>query len=102
MTAMVLPKGWTLKTSPYVMAPVGLIRLESGRSARMPPGFIRAITAPCARALVEFLDKASVPANVPPAELEGFRTLRREAVRALGQLRTPSLGAGLRPAVPLL
>jgi hypothetical protein len=55
-----------------------------------------------ALALLEFLDqKAPVSASAPAEELEGFRMLRREAVRALAQFRRPLINPKARPALVL-
>jgi hypothetical protein len=41
-----LPNGCTVKASPYVTSPSVLPGALYGRSARMPPGFMKAICAP--------------------------------------------------------
>jgi hypothetical protein len=46
----------------------------------------------CIVALVEFLErKSSLSANAPQEEIDAFRYLRREAIRALGKTRTPAV-----------
>jgi hypothetical protein len=58
--------------------------------------------AQCAGALVEFLEKRKGPDKHPtPEEIDGFRWLRREAVRALAQLHVPSVNDKVRPALVL-
>jgi len=57
----------------------------------------------CARALVEFLSRK--PALSPtslPYEVDGYRVLRREGLRALAQTHNPALGGEVRPALTLL
>jgi hypothetical protein len=54
------------------------------------------------KALLTFLDRKPPQAGSAPAdEIEGFRMLRREAVRALAQVRAPALKGGARPALVL-
>lgn len=59
--------------------------------------------AKCAEALVEFLEQKKGPGEkATPEEIEGFRWLRREAVRALAKIRTPALNNNkVRPALVL-
>jgi hypothetical protein len=46
----------------------------------------------CILALVEFLErKPNLSKNAPPEEVDAFRYLRREAIRALGKTRTPAV-----------
>jgi hypothetical protein len=46
----------------------------------------------CILALVEFLErKSNLPNNAPPEEVDAFRYLRRQAIRALGKTRTPAV-----------
>ncbi len=55
-----------------------------------------------AMALLEFLDeKPFVSAAAPQEEIEGFRMLRREAVRALAQTHAPMLKNKAMPALVL-
>jgi hypothetical protein len=60
------------------------------------------------KALSEFLFRKPVfdPNKTPPEEVEAFRYVRREAVRALGQTRLPAIGKpkapDYRPALDLL
>jgi len=56
-----------------------------------------------ALALCDFIDKQEKFAlGVPAAEIDGYRTLRREAVRALALTRLPAYGGKARPAWVLL
>lgn len=58
--------------------------------------------AKCAAALVEFLEKKrELHKNATPEEIDGFRVLRREAVRALAKIRTPAIDDKVRPALVL-
>jgi hypothetical protein len=58
--------------------------------------------AKCATALVEFLEERKGPdKNAAPEEIDGFRLLRREAVRALAQVHFPSVNDKVRPALVL-
>ncbi len=58
--------------------------------------------AKCAVALVEFLEqKKSLPKNATPPEIDGYRVLRREGVRALAKTRAPAIDDKVRPALVL-
>lgn len=58
--------------------------------------------AQCATALVEFLEQRKGPdKRATPEEIDGFRLLRREAVRALAQFHFPSVNDKVRPALVL-
>lgn len=55
-----------------------------------------------AEALVEFLEQKKGPAkNASNEEIDGFRLLRREAIRALAQTHAPALNDKVRPALVL-
>jgi len=55
-----------------------------------------------AEALVNFLEqRKGPPKDASQQEIDGFRFLRREAVRALAQVHTPSLNEKVRPALVL-
>jgi len=59
--------------------------------------------ANCAEAIVGFLEQRKGPSkNAPPEEIDGFRLLRREAIRALAQIHTPAVNdKKVRPALVL-
>lgn len=58
--------------------------------------------ASAAEAIIEFLARpAPVSTQAPADEIEGYRLLRREAVRALAQVQLPLLSDKLRPALVL-
>ncbi len=60
------------------------------------------LQAKCAVALVEFLEqKKALPKNATQEEIDGYRVLRREAVRALAKTRTPAIDDKVRPALVL-
>jgi hypothetical protein len=68
-----------------------------------PPLLTPEVEQKCALALIEFVEqKPSFPAIVTPPEVEGFRVLRREAIKALAQYRAPSIKDKARPALVLL
>jgi hypothetical protein len=56
----------------------------------------------CAEAILQLLErKPNVPAKPTTQELDGYRLLRREAIRALGEIRTPAFSDKVRPALVL-
>lgn len=56
----------------------------------------------CAEALIEFLEQRKGPGkNASPEEIDGFRLLRREAVRALAKIHVPAISDKVRPALVL-
>jgi hypothetical protein len=58
--------------------------------------------AKCATGIVEFLEQRKGPAKkAPREEIDGFCLLRREAVRALANIHTPSINDKVRPALVL-
>jgi hypothetical protein len=58
--------------------------------------------ANCAEAIIEFLEQRKGPAkSAPPEEIDGFRLLRREAIRALAQIHIPAVKDEVRPALVL-
>jgi hypothetical protein len=58
--------------------------------------------AKCAVALVEFLEQQKgLHKNAAPEEIDGYRVLRREAVRALAKTHTPAIDDKVRPALVL-
>ena len=58
--------------------------------------------AKCAVALVEFLEQQKgLHKNATQEETEGYRVLRREAVRALAKTHTPAIDDKVRPALVL-
>lgn len=75
--------------------------------AQVQPGGMESVLgkqqqANCAEALVEFLKQRKGPAkNASAEELDGFRLLRREAIRALAQIHTPAVNDKVRPALVL-
>ncbi len=68
----------------------------------MPPVMSKDEEAKCSGALIAFLErKPDLPAEPSLEELDGYRMLRREAVRALAQVRTSAFNDKLRPALTL-
>lgn len=68
----------------------------------MQPLLNKAQETKCAEALLDFLEKKQgPPKGAPKDEIDGFRVLRREAIRALAQLHSPALGEKARPALVL-
>lgn len=58
--------------------------------------------AKAAEALVQFLEQKKGPsAKAPIEEVDGFRFLRREAIRALAKINTPAFNDKVRPALVL-
>jgi hypothetical protein len=56
----------------------------------------------CAEALIAFLEQKKGPdKNAPVEEIDGFRLLRREAVRTLAKIHTPAFSDKVRPALVL-
>lgn len=56
----------------------------------------------CAEAIAAFLKERKGPdKNAPKGEFEGFRSLRREAIRALAKIHTPAFNDKVRPALVL-
>lgn len=69
---------------------------------QMPPLLTKAQETKCAEALLDFLEHKQGPSKGAPAdEIDGFRVLRREAIRALAQFHTPTLSEKVRPALVL-
>jgi hypothetical protein len=68
-----------------------------------PPVVSKAQEEKAVAALVEFLQRKApaFPAGTPRAEVDGYRVVRREALRALAQAHNPVVGAA-RPALLLL
>jgi hypothetical protein len=71
---------------------------------KSPPGTLKPEQMEkTALALTEFVDrKVTFTPGAPSAEIDGYRTLRREAVRALAQTRVASAGEKGKPAWVLL
>jgi len=70
--------------------------------AQMPPLLSREREEKCMTVVVPLVERTQTfPRNAQAEEVEGFRFLRREAVRALSQTRYPVLGQ-VRPALALL
>jgi hypothetical protein len=68
----------------------------------MPPLLSKEEQGTVATAIIEFLNrKPNLPAKAKPEEIDGFRVLRREAVRALAQIHIPSVSNTVRPALML-
>jgi hypothetical protein len=78
----------------------GLLGLAQKQQS--PPLLTKDEEAKCAEAIIAFLSrKPNLPAGAPQEEVDGFRILRREGVRALAQIRTPSFSDKVRPALTL-
>jgi hypothetical protein len=57
----------------------------------------------CTQTLLRFLDQqVNFAKDAPRDEIDGYRVLRREAIRALAQVHQPSLNDKERPALTLL
>jgi hypothetical protein len=70
---------------------------------RTPPVLTKERQEKCALALLEVVGhNESFPPSVPRERVDGFRALRREAVRALAQITSPALSDKARPAQALL
>jgi hypothetical protein len=68
-----------------------------------PPVLNRDRQAKAIKAVIEFVNrKAAFTAVTGPDEVEGFRVLRREAIRALAACRIPAINDTDRPALVLL
>jgi hypothetical protein len=56
----------------------------------------------CAEAILQLLErKPNLPGKPTTDELDGYRLLRREAIRALAEIRTPAFSEKVRPALVL-
>jgi hypothetical protein len=84
-----------------------LLRGLSTLLAQVQPGTTKPVLTndeqkKSAEALVEFLEQRKGPSpKAPPDEIDGFRMLRREAIRALAQIHTPTISDKIRPALVL-
>jgi hypothetical protein len=68
----------------------------------MQPLLNKAQQEKCAEAITDFLEKKQGPSKgAPKDEIDGFRVLRREAIRALAQIHTPAVNEKVRPALVL-
>jgi hypothetical protein len=80
----------------------GLGEALAASAAVDPPILEKPRVVKAATAITEFLaQKPAIIDATPPDEVEGYRLLRREAVRALAQVRLPVVDAKVRPAVVL-
>jgi hypothetical protein len=72
--------------------------------AATPPLLPRANEEAALEAVVKFLQERNkdFPPGTPPAQIDGFRLVRREAIAALAQGRYPTLADKSRPAWVLL
>jgi hypothetical protein len=69
---------------------------------QMPPILTKDAEGKCAEAIIEFLQRTPpLSAGAPAEEVDGYRYLRREAVRALAQIHVPAFSAKVRPALVL-
>lgn len=76
--------------------------LAQVQPSEMTPLLPKDERARCAAALIEFLEQRKGPQkHATPEEIEGFRWLRREAVRALAQIHVPTVSDKVRPALVL-
>lgn len=91
----------------YVVRGLGTLLKQSqppdDEFAESKPALTKEQATQCAEAIVAFLEQKKGPAkNAPEEEIDGFRWLRREAVRALAQIRWPrTLDDKVRPALVL-
>jgi hypothetical protein len=73
------------------------------RMPPVPPVLDKARQEKCVLALLEVVGRnESFLPSVPPERVDGFRALRREAVRALALITAPALSDKARPAQALL
>ncbi len=76
--------------------------LGLAQKQQAPPLLSKDDEAKCAEAIIAFLGrKPNLPAGAPQQEIDGFRILRREGVRALAQIHTPAFSDKVRPALTL-
>jgi hypothetical protein len=76
-----------------------LAQVQPGQT---PPLLSKDDETKCAAAILDFLNRKTPPsAGASQEEKDGFLYLRREAVRALAQIRTPSFNDKVRPALVL-
>jgi hypothetical protein len=76
--------------------------LALAQKQQTPPLLTKEEEAKCAEAIIAFLNhKPNLPAGAPQQEVDGFRILRREGIRALAQIRTPAFSDKVRPALTL-
>ena len=76
--------------------------LALAQRQQQPPLLSKDDEAKCAEAIIAFLGRnPNLPAGAPQQEIDGFRILRREGVRALAQIHTPSFSDKVRPALTL-
>jgi hypothetical protein len=68
-----------------------------------PPLLSPEVEEQCVLRLVAFIQQQpTYPARAPREEVEGFKVLRREAIKALAEYHTPSIKDKARPALVLL
>ncbi len=85
----------------YILQAMGTL-LAQVQQPQATPLLSKDQQAKCAEAIVTFLEQKKGPAkNAPPDEIDGFRILRREAVRALAKIHTPAFSDKVRPALVL-
>ncbi|HTU22023.1 MAG TPA: hypothetical protein VMG10_28550 [Gemmataceae bacterium] len=85
----------------YVLRGLGTL-LAQVQPADMTSVLSKQQQANCAEALVGFLEQRKGPSkNAPPEEIDGFRWLRREAIRVLAKIHTPAVNDKVRPALVL-
>ena len=72
-------------------------------SPRKPPLLSPEVEEQCVLKLIAFIQQQPPhPASASREEIEGFKVLRREAVKALAEYRSPSIKDKARPALVLL
>jgi hypothetical protein len=85
----------------YIFEAMGTL-LSQTQPQQSQPLLSKDLQAKCAEALVTFLEQRKGPdKNASPEEIDGFRLLRREAVRALAKIHTPAFNDKVRPALVL-
>jgi hypothetical protein len=85
----------------YVLRGLGTL-LAQVQPMQMPPVLSAPQQTQAIEALVQFLEETKGPSKkASPEEIDGFRLLRREAVRALAHVHTPMVNAKVRPALVL-
>jgi hypothetical protein len=85
----------------YALKAMGTL-LAQEQLVQQGPVLSKEERAKCAEALVTFLEQRKGPGkNAAPEEIDGFRLLRREAIRALAKIHTTAINDKVRPALVL-
>lgn len=85
----------------YILQGMGTL-LSQVQSPQSTPVLSKDQQAKCAEAIVTFLEQKKGPVkSASTEEIDGFRILRREAIRALAKIHTPAFSDKVRPALVL-